>query len=227
MASANQDVSQEPTSANVSREIRVDAAHALRRPDSGSPANDVVAVVAQQQHYALAGAEEVFGQLIDANASPEVLARQAVDLALQLKDQLAELDRRTERINAQEADFDSRVRNARLWLDERENELDAQEKILHQRETELSEQAAQPRSAFDQEQLEEREQSLVSREENLAKMQAELEFAQSQIEEKLSELEIQTALCKSKQAELDEKKQACEQRQRELDQREAEIFKGN
>jgi len=70
------------------------------------------------------------GQDCCRSASPEVLARQAVDLAQQLQDQLADLDRRSERINSQEADFESRIRNARLWLDERENELDSRDEAI-------------------------------------------------------------------------------------------------
>ncbi len=226
MASDNQNVSKQQDSANTSREIRVDAAHAVRRAESPSPAKDLIAVVSEQQHHALASAEETLGQLIDASASPEVLARQAVDLAQQLQEQLANLDRRSERINAQEADFDTRIRNARLWLDERENELDTLEKTLQQRETDFVKQAQQPRAAFDQGQHKEREQEFESREQQLSKLQVELEFSQSQVEEKRSELEIQTALCQTKQEEHDEKKQAWEERQRELDQREAEVFNG-
>jgi len=208
------------------RELRVDAAHALRRPEPGAEAKDLVAVVTQQQDHALASAEETLGQRIDANASPEVLARQAVDLAHLLQEQLADLDHRSERINSREADFDSRIRNARLWLDERENELENREEALNQREAQLAGQAPEPPTAFDQDQLHQRVQKLDDREQSLTKLQIELEVSQVQIEEKLGELDIQTALCRSNHEAHDESRQSWEERQRELDQREAEVFMG-
>jgi hypothetical protein len=225
------------------RETRLDAAHAVRKlginsahTEQGSGGGMVHAVKPHEGAASQTGAtqrqpdlalvesdeigEDIFGQLLEGTA-PEALARQAVDLACRLKTQLTDIDRRQAQANAQEAEFESRIRNARLWFDQRESELDEREEELIQRDAEIRQQAAPSEHALDEANIAERAQQLELLEAKTTKLQTELEFAQAQLQEKLNDLEIQSALAQSKQNELDAARQAFEQRHRELDEREA------
>ena len=123
MASETND-QQQQTGSKLKREMRVDAAHPLRgevaqsTEEAVSEANKPALVATSEQEL---GSEEdsTLAKILDTNGSPEVLARQATDLADHLQSRLSEVDRRDARLNSQEAEFESRIRNARLWLEER------------------------------------------------------------------------------------------------------------
>ncbi len=65
--------------------------------------------------------------------------KQAEQLANHLRSRLKELDHREAQLNARIAAYENDMRTARLWLSERQAELDAQAEQLRVREKELSE----------------------------------------------------------------------------------------
>ena len=151
----------------------------------------------------------------------EALARHATELAEKLQTRLEELDRREAMLHGQEAELDSRIRSARLWLEERESELDAREEAIENSAPQVSDDTANSNHAAkvtESLQLEERERQLT-------RQQTELELIQSEMAEKLNELDIQAASCQSKQEELTATRRQFETRQRELDAREADLYK--
>ena len=102
-------------------------------------------------------------------------------MADHLQTQLEELDHREARINSQEAEFETRIRNARLWLDERETELDDREKALDEKEQALADQDQQAPSAFEQTELKEKAEKLAQAELQTTSLQAELECSKSRV----------------------------------------------
>ena len=200
------------------REMRVDPAHPVARAE----APVVKPVLAGAAVATQADADDEFGvaRLFAQGVPAEALARHATELAEKLQTRLEDLDRREAMIHGQEAELDSRIRSARLWLEERENELDAREEALRNdadQAVELSASSHHATKIAESLQLEERERQLT-------RQQAELEHIQSELAERLSELDIQAATCQSKQEELTETRRQFESRQRELDAREAEIY---
>ena len=139
------------------------------------------------------GVAELFAQGIPA----EALARHATELGEKLKARLEDLDRREAMLHGQEAELDSRIRSARLWLEERESELDAREEAIENNaaQARLGGQLDHAAKVDEALQLEERERQLP-------RLQTELELIQAEMAEKLNELDIQTASCQSKQEEL-------------------------
>jgi hypothetical protein len=200
------------------REMRVDPAHPVARPEVPALKPALVAAAVASQ----GDADDEFGvaRLFAQGVPPEALARHATELAEKLQMRLEELDRREAMIHGQEAELDSRIRSARLWLEERESELDAREEALRNDADQVVELSASSHHAAkiaESLQFEERERQLT-------RQQVELEHLQGELAERLSELEIQTATCQSKQEELTAARRQFESRQRELDAREAEIY---
>jgi hypothetical protein len=219
------------------REVRVDAAHEIRRPgDSTAAPRPIKASVTAHQSAKLehdaAEAADSFLSLTDAseadfalNASPQMLARHAANLAERLQERLAEVDRRESRLNAQEAEFDSRIRNARLWIDQRESELGDLEKRLNTWEAELAQRLDAAAMQLEQaDELAQRLQELSERERVVASREIELQLALTEQQTKLDALDFETAACRTRQLELDQARQLVEHRQRELDQREAQLY---
>ncbi len=202
------------------RETRIDAAHSVQRAAVAQGSSELVAAASGEGVTADRGRP-----LLEAGTAPEVLDRQAANLADHLQSQLGELDRREARLNSQEAEFETRIRNARLWLDERETELDQREQSLNEQEKDFSDCGQRTDSSFEQVKLNERAEHLDEVEQHATRLQAELEVSQSELQDKLNELELQTAISQTKQEECEKAKQDYEQRQRELDEREAEIYK--
>lgn len=201
------------------RDMRVDPAHPVARAEA--PAVKPVLVGATVG--ALSEVDDEFGvaQLFTEGMPAEALARHASELAEKLQSRLEDLDRRESMIHGQEAELDSRIRSARLWLEEREGELDAREEAIRNdadQAVELSASSHHATKIAGSLELEERERQL-------ARQQAELEHIHSQLAERLGELDIATATCQSKQEELTSTRRQFEARQRELDTREAEIYK--
>lgn len=65
-----------------------------------------------------------------ASDAQEQLAAQATDLAERLTLQAADLDRRAAMLASQEAEIETRLRQARLWFEERHRELEEREQTL-------------------------------------------------------------------------------------------------
>jgi hypothetical protein len=218
------------------REMRVDAAHELRRSapepavkapaaiatgvESGTAFGGVVDDVAEAPAWLIEPEIE-----IPLSASPQMLARHAANLAERLQSRLAEVDRREARLNSQEAEFDSRIRNARLWIDQRETELGEQEKKLATWEAELGQRQEAAAAELDRaDELAQRLAELAERERHVAAREVELQLALTEQQTKLDALEFETAGCRTRQQELDQGRQRVELRQRELDQREAKLY---
>ena len=220
------------------REVRVDAAHGVRRAGAAE-SKPRVALGASAAHNAQVAVEQAFADA-DANdlppwpggvqedplaASPAMLAQHAANLAERLQQRLGEVDRRESRLNSQEAEFDSRIRNARLWIDGREAELAELQQRLETWEQQLTER--QESAALQLEEADEiaqRLKELAERERTVSAREMELELGLTEQQTKLDALDLETAACRSRQLELDQARQRCEQRQRELDQREAKVY---
>jgi chromosome segregation ATPase len=153
------------------------------------------------------------------------LTLHAVELAERLQQHQRDVDRREARLNAQEAEFESRLRAARLWIGQRETELQEQQRELARREATHREHearaAAMLASAAD---VEARQRDAVAREQRCSRLQVELEVGVTEQRTRLDALELETAACRARQEELAAERAACEQRQRQLDQREATLY---
>ena len=68
-------------------------------------------------------------------ASPAMFAEHAANLADRLQQRLAEVDRREARLNSQEAEFDSRIRTARLWIEQCEGDIAERQQQLQEQTT--------------------------------------------------------------------------------------------
>jgi len=145
---------------------RVDAAHVLL----GAP--QARNVEADADEPAFEAAESIAGPL-----AFEVLSQvqlQADQLAERLMLRHEELDRREGLLNAQRAEFDKELRSARLWLEERHQELAEREASLSQRQAATAE----------------REAGLAERETTLSAREQEVEWRQTRLNDTEQWLEI-------------------------------------
>jgi chromosome segregation ATPase len=225
------------------RDVRVDAAHSLRRRGQAAPmaVREPAAVAldaAVETADAYAADEELSNadadlaladyDLSDLDLAPEAAAsaaEHAASLASRLQARLADVDRREARLNSQEAEFDTRIRRARLWIEQceaditlRQQQLDEGEQSLAQRQELAVEQLAEA------EEIAQRLAELTERERAAEAITIELQLGRTELQTKLDALEFETAGCRSRQLELDEARLRCEQRQRELDRREAKLY---
>ena len=240
------------------REMRLDAAHPVRRAGGEArPRSGVMAMAGASDELVIAGqaAEQAFDDAdpqlevvaeVDADALPawlglddasamdgdgpllgsaNVIAQHAANLAERLQGRLTEVDRREARLNSQEAEFDSRIRNARLWIDQREGELTELQERLETWEAELTDRQTLAAAQLEEaDELMQRLKELSEREKKIAAQELELELGVTEQQTKLDALDFETAGCRTRQLELDEARQKFEKRQRELDSREAKLY---
>jgi len=219
------------------REMRLDAAHPVRRPGGSQPKSAALAATSPDGRLSagasFADAEADASDLppwpsedsAPLGASPDMLAQHAANLAERLQQRLAEVDRRESRLNSQEAEFDTRIRNARLWIDQREAELTELEQRLVGWEQQLTDRQELAAAQIEQaDEIVQRLKELGEREKRVAARDLELELGLTEQQTKLDALDFERAACRTRQQELDEARQKCEQRQRELDQREAKLY---
>ncbi|QDU91019.1 hypothetical protein Pla175_44350 [Pirellulimonas nuda] len=102
---------------------------------------------------------------------------QASELVARLAAQQEELDRRVALIESQEAEVESKLRNARLWLDGQRQELDAREAQLEQREKSVAAPTPEGDSA------------------EIKKRAAELDARQAELYQKLEKLAHDRSRC--------------------------------
>src|SRR5258708_38221278 len=118
-------------------EIRIDQPHGIirggvhRTSEPGAPQLVGAAVGAQ---------ENKVGSSVD--HSLEQLREHAAQLADRLQSEQNELDRRQGALASQEADLEAKWQNARQWLAEQQQELEARAEAVRQRERELVEREA-------------------------------------------------------------------------------------
>ncbi|WP_428308729.1 hypothetical protein [Lacipirellula sp.] len=240
------------------REMRLDAAHPVRRAGGEArPRSGVMAMAGASDELVIAGqaAEQAFDDAdpqlevvaeVDADALPawlglddasamdgdgpllgsaNMIAQHAANLAERLQGRLTEVDRREARLNSQEAEFDSRIRNARLWIDQREGELTELQERLETWEAELTDRQTLAAAQLEEaDELMQRLKELSEREKKLAAQELELELGVTEQQTKLDALDFETAGCRTRQLELDDARQKFEKRQRELDSREAKLY---
>jgi hypothetical protein len=220
------------------REVRVDAAHALRRSGdrrAGVPPLASVAAETLAGHADLEAAEGGASEgtppepeLADLDfiaANPAMLAEHAASLADRLQVRLAEVDRRESRLNSQEAEFDSRIRTARLWVEQCETDIAQRTQQLDELERDLAERQELAVAQIEHaDELAQRLKELAEREKAAATLQIELQLGATELQTKLDALEFETAVCRTRQQELDDARQKYEERQRELDAREARLY---
>ena len=253
MASDRHDQSDDEPREQPLREMRLDAPHPVRRaggearPRSGvmatAGASDELVIGDHSTDSAFADADpqaDVTAE-IDADALPEwlgidaddapltgsptMVAQHAANLAERLQGRLSEVDRREARLNSQEAEFDSRIRNARLWIDQRETELSELQDRLEKWEEELTERQTLAASQLEEaDELMQRLKELGERERKIAAREMELELGITEQQTKIDALDFEAAGCRTRQLELDDARQKFEKRQRELDSREAKLY---
>jgi len=133
------------------------------------------------------------------------LQAQAEQLAGHLRLRQEELDRREAQLNARCADFDQEVRNARLWLAERQQDL-AQRTVeaAAAEETGAQEETLRARS----EALSLRERRFEEAETQLAGIQAETAALERELEQRREQLEAQGRLDRRNLAELQRKNES-------------------
>ena len=152
-------------------------------------------------------------------ANPAMLAEHAASLADRLQERLAEVDRRESRLNSQEAEFDSRIRNARLWVEQ--CEADIAQRHAAARRAGASNwpngRSRPPPSSSKPTSWPSGSRNSPSARRPRSSLQIELELGRTELQTKLDALDFETAACRTRQQELDEAKQKYEQRQRELD----------
>ena len=118
------------------REVRLDAAHALRRSGDRRAGGPTLARLPRTPRRAMRTSRQTAGRRGGRRSMPEMadldfiaselplmLAEHAASLADRLQERLAEVDRRESRLNSQEAEFDSRIRTARLWVEQCEADI--------------------------------------------------------------------------------------------------------
>lgn len=221
-----------------SQELRIDDAHPMRRAieEASEEGTAVVAPALKVPELATVGAGTAVPlsdrENVDESprrpkliGSPQVLAQHAADLADRLQQQLADVDRRESRLNSQEAEFDSRIRNARLWIEDREKDLGEREEQVRQQEEALQqEREAATELLSEAEDLGERLAEVETREQAVTKLQLELEIALTEQQTKNDALDFQRAACRTKEEECEAARSNFEERHRDLDQREAELY---
>ena len=253
MASDRSDLSDDEPREQPLREMRLDAPHPVRRAGGEArPRSGVMAIAGASDEMVGAerAAEQAFDDAdlqgeataeIDADAlpawlgleaddapltgSPTMLAQHAADLAERLQGRLSEVDRREARLNSQEAEFDSRIRNARLWIDQREGELGELQDRLEKWDEELTQRQTLASAQLEEaDELMQRLKELGEREKQIATREMELELGITEQQTKIDALDFEAAGCRTRQLELDDARQKFEKRQRELDSREAKLY---
>lgn len=177
---------------------RIDAAH----PIAGQEAAPATEALQPSDHSA---AEASGGDDL-----PEQLRLQAEQLAAELQRRRDQLDRRESRLNARDADQDNEARGLRMWLVERQQELDDRETSLIRREREIEDRSSQiiaaeayqessqteaQRYMQKQQALQDRRQAaLDQREHELAQREAALDHATEELDSSREQYQQATTL---------------------------------
>lgn len=169
------------------------------RIDPAHPIGDEDAVSSEaRQPLAFSSPTE---QLTDDLA--EQLRLQGEQLAAELQRRRDQLDRRESRLNARDAEQDNEARGLRMWLVERQQELDEREKALLRRERDVEDRSSQIIAA---EAFQESSQTEAQR--YVQKQQAVLDRRQSELAAREHELALRDAAFETAQAELDQARHA-------------------
>jgi hypothetical protein len=186
-------------------EKRIDGRHAL---GDAEPAHGSGPSTAEQAAMAI---QTLPPKLATASSAADHLRTQAVQLAEYLRTRQRDLDHREAQLNAQSAQIESGQRSARLWVSQRETEVEAQQQAMARRQTEIESAAAEVERRLQEAaewekdlqrrrdeldagatenrlRVEEREQSLRKRE---AAIEAECKAARRQLDEGLAQREEQ------------------------------------
>ena len=197
---------------------RIDAPHPVRlvgsqKASSASQPN----ARADEGNLQAEGQQATSRQAPEAEALPLVvgdpLASQAADLAQQLTEQQAELDRRAEAVAAQEADLENKLRTARMWFDEQHNALEEKTEAIEQRESSLDDPAnSQPSNVAASEAASDDTQLA----EALQERQQELDLRQAELYEQIEQLTSDRARLAERESQLDARQQEIEKKSEEI-----------
>lgn len=225
---------------------RVDAAHVLgdapaaasqAAPETQADLSDASWAAFDPAEVAQAVASQAVASQAELEAA--LLQIQAEQLAQHLALRQADLDRREAQLNARCADFDQELRSARLWLEEKRQELAQQEDEFRARQRQAAAEAAQrpatPEGGGERqraaEELAEREKRLFEAETSLAAQLAETAAVDRELQQRREQLEAQARLDRRRlveiqrknEAELAQKKLGVERESEQLDHRRAAI----
>jgi len=217
--------SAQPLSAGAVQQTRFDPAHQIHRGDDSPGMGGLLPLEGQTT-------DEGPTVPTDDAAGPSAsivqqFRAQAQQLAAHLEQRQRELDRREAELHAVLARHDVAVRSARLWFQERQHDLAAQQAEL----TDASAQEHKQELADRQLELESREEQLVAAEAALARGQAELAEARAQFDserrhslQKLtSERHELITECRRAKAQQQTQRESLSAQVDELDRRNAEL----
>ncbi len=201
----------------VPSERRFDGAHFNQQSEPHLPS-------VQRPALQLAAASQESGAASAVENSVAQLRAHATELADRLQTERLEVDRRVNELAAQEADLEAKFRNAQLWLEERQQELDERARQFELKEVDLvdREQALKVRAA---ELTHVRAQSLAEQEVRLRERQSELAKSDAELSERLAALDRDRHSWTQRREQLEHREAAVEARQRELDHRQGELYR--
>lgn len=202
---------------------RVDPAHEVRPAKGEAAAKQVASAVA------LAGDTQT-----PPSFSPEPIERHAAELAEQLQRRQADIDRRAAALAAQEAEIESKVRNARVWLEDRQRELDAREAELEAGNVADSATTSIPMSDDERSALEARQRELDARQAEVYRQIEELTERQADVDRKLERLAARESQLKDLEQSVERRhKSVADEREdlalqcQELDDRRGKLHRRN
>jgi len=202
---------------NEPKAARVDIAHPVRLVGSNSSSPKPSQV--DEDLAASPAPEAEIHALPLATGNP--LTSQAADLAEQLANQQAELDRRSEAVAAQEADLENKLRTARMWFDQQHDALDEKNEALEKREASLDRpteaNCAEQNSAADE------AQSLAGQ--DLAERQQLLDARQAELYEQVEQLTNDRAKLAERESRIDARQKETEQKAEQLSAQQVESRK--
>ncbi len=204
---------------------RIDQAHQLLPAKSETPLRQT-AVVARST---------AAGSPADApTLSTESVERHAAELAEQLLRRQVDLDRRAAALAAQDAEIETKIRNARLWFEQQHSELDARREKLEADQSTGVTQTASPPSDEQSEPLEARQRELDARQAEIYRQVEELTERHSEVDQKLERLAARESQLKEFEHSIDRRqKSIADERDdlglqlNELDERRAKMHRRN
>lgn len=161
---------------------RIDAAHPIAGQEQ--PATPEALPAPTPAAEEIAPAEEFYEQL----------RLQAEQLGGELQRRRDQLDRRESRLNARDAELDNEARGLRMWLVERQQELDEHEKDLIRRERAIDDRKSQiaAAEAFQESSHTEAQRYAQKQQAQLDKRQAELDRQQHELARRAAALDAAT-----------------------------------
>ncbi|WP_442482249.1 hypothetical protein [Aeoliella sp. SH292] len=215
---------------NSANEItaRIDAPHSVR-PALAEAASRPVAVAAGASLF---GTVEPAETREPKPLNPPPIDRHAAELAEQLQRRQSDLDRRAAMLGAQEAEIENKIRHARLWIEERQRELDAREEAMSADRPAVTMTA--PDLTAEAKALEARQRELDARQADIYRQIEELTQQSADVHEKTERLANREAQLKDLEQSIDrrhmsivDEREDLALQSRELDERRGKLIRRN